>query len=191
MIYVFLSTINDETQKHAIEQLFEKYYAKMVYAANKVLHNVTDSEDAVMEAFKNICKVPERFVEYESKEVIHLAFLYVQSAARTIYKKNKRRNGTFIPLDFDDHEEKLEAIPDPDQDVAEFVINNENKKIIMEAISTLDDDHRIIILLKYYYSMKNCDIAEIVGTSATNVAGRAFRARKRIWEYVTAKGVML
>ena len=61
----------------------------------------------------------------------------------------------------------------------------------MEAIESLDEDHKIVIILKYYYSMKNCDIAEIVGTSATNVAGRAFRARKKIWEYATAKGVML
>jgi RNA polymerase sigma-70 factor (ECF subfamily) len=190
-MYVFLSTISDDTQRYAIEQLFEKYYAKMVHAANKILHNVTDAEDAVMEAFKNICKVPERFIEYESKEVVHLAFLYVQSAARTIYKKNKRRNGTFIPLDPENHEEELEAIPDQDQNVAEMAINNINKKIIMEAIESLDEDHKIVIILKYYYSMKNCDIAEIVGTSATNVAGRAFRARKKIWEYATAKGVML
>lgn len=191
MIQIFLATITDENQRYAIEQIFEKYYAKMVHAANKILHNMCDAEDAVMEAFRKMCKVPERFLDYESKEVIHLAFLYVESSAKTVYAKNKSRNSNEIPLDPEEHQAKMEAIPDPDADLDRIMINAINKGIMFKAIDSLEDDYRMIIVMRYYYAMKNCEIAELMGVDTTTIANRAYRARKKLMDFVLANGIIL
>lgn len=191
MIQIFLATITDENQRYAIEQIFEKYYAKMVHAANKILHNMCDAEDAVMEAFRKMCKVPERFLDYESKEVVHLAFLYVESSAKTVYAKNKSRNSNEIPLDPEEHQTKMEAIPDPDADLDRIMINAINKGIMFKAIDSLEDDYRMIIVMRYYYAMKNCEIAELMGVDTTTIANRAYRARKKLMDFVLANGIIL
>ena len=190
MIYLFLSTITNEEQRNAIEQLFIRHYTKMVGVANNILHNMSDAEDAVMEAFKNICKIPDRFVEYESKEVIHLAFLYVQGAARTIYRNNRTRNKYVGPLDVEEEGSELEKIADPDQDLDHVLINDHNRKIICDAIASLSLDYRLIVIMRYYYCLRIADIADAVGLNITTVTNRLFRARQKIMEFAVKRGII-
>ena len=79
-------------------------------------------------------------------------------------------------------EEELRLIVDEDADVQRIVIDNETTEIVSEAVDKLDDMYRDPIIMKYYYHMRNVDIAQVLNIDSNKVNGRIFRAKQKLKE---------
>jgi len=53
---IYLQMIESEDDKVKFEEIYRKYKSLMFYAANKILHNEQDAEDAVHMAFIKIAE---------------------------------------------------------------------------------------------------------------------------------------
>jgi RNA polymerase sigma factor (sigma-70 family) len=73
----------------------------------------------------------------------------------------------------------LENIADPEQDLSEIAIDNENKRYLKQAVQSLDGKYRIPLLLKYFYNQSNTSIAETLNLKITTVNQRISRGKRQ------------
>ena len=179
MILTYILSIEDDEKRNIVESIYDLYYKKMYSVAFSVLKNAHDSEDTVQDAFYNITFTYNLFRKPKERETATLVYIYTKNAAINIYNKNKR------------HSRVVEIAPDvdkgiydiaDDEDVTKIVIDAETSRLISDAIDQLDDMYRDVIIMKYYYQMKNLEIAKVLDIDSGTVAGRLFRARAKLKE---------
>ena len=178
MILTVLQTIEDDELRKAVERLFNLYHKGMMAKANDILHNWHDAEDAVQDTFLKVSRNIEDFLPVDSPSAKTLLFVYNRNVALNIYKRKKRQNKLFYSKQ-DIAEMTLES-DDPADDVLELLIDQETVEELHQAIDRLDDMHRDVIMLKYYYHKKNIEIADIMGVDVNVINARVFRAKKKL-----------
>ena len=152
----------------------------MTACALNILHNHHDSEDAVQDAFYNITATYELFADAAAPATAALVHIYVRNAAINIYNKNKRHSKVVMLCD--NIEEVAKDIVDEDADVQRIVIDNETTEIVSDAVDKLDTMYRDLVIMKYYYHMRNVDITQVLNIDSNKVNGRIFRAKQKLKE---------
>ena len=122
----------------------------------------------------------ELFADVAAPATAALVHIYVKNAAINIYNKNKRH--AKVVMLCENIEEVAKDIVDEDADVQRIVIDNETTEIVSEAVDKLDDMYRDLIIMKYYYHVKNVDIGQVLNIDSNKVNGRIFRAKQKLKE---------
>lgn len=180
MILAYIQSIEDDNKRRIVEDIYYLYYKHMTACALDILRNYHDSQDAVQDAFYNITATYELFADAAAPATAALVHIYVRNAAINIYNKNKRH--AKVVMLCDNIEEVAKDIVDEDADVQRIVIDNETTEIVSEAVDKLDDMYRDLIIMKYYYHMRNVDIAQVLNIDSNKVNGRIFRAKQKLKE---------
>lgn len=180
MILTYIQSIEDDNKRRIVQDIYDLYYKHMTACALDILRNYHDSQDAVQDAFYNITATYELFVDAAAPATAALVHIYVRNAAINIYNKNKRH--AKVVMLCDNIEEVAKDIVDEDADVQRIVIDNETTEIVSEAVDKLDDMYRDLIIMKYYYHMRNVDIAQVLNVDSNKVNGRIFRAKQKLKE---------
>lgn len=180
MILAYIQSIEDDNKRRIVEDIYDLYYKHMTACALNILRNHHDSEDAVQDAFYNITTTYELFADAAAPATAALVHIYVRNAAINIYNKNKRHSKVVMLCD--NIEEVAKDIVDEDADVQRIVIDNETTEIVSEAVDKLDTMYRDLIIMKYYYHMRNVDIAQVLNIDSNKVNGRIFRAKQKLKE---------
>ena len=183
-----LQTVENEMQRSAIETIFKMYYGKMVGVAMRVLQNESDAEDAVMDTFRYICQNPSLFENYPSSKTVALVFICTKSRAIDIYRRKQQDNNTCYVSADDDGE--IDVI-DSSADVEAFFANQEKMALLSQAIQSLEEMYRFPIILKYFYNMRNAEIAAMLKIDDNIVNGRIFRAKKKLRSMLKEKEFFL
>lgn len=180
MILTYIQSIEDDNKRRIVQDIYDLYYKHMTACALDILRNYHDSQDAVQDAFYNITATYELFADAAAPATAALVHIYVRNAAINIYNKNKRH--AKVVMLCDNIEEVAKDIVDEDADVQRIVIDNETTEIVSEAVDKLDTMYRDLIIMKYYYHMRNVDIAQVLNIDSNKVNGRIFRAKQKMKE---------
>ena len=148
MIYLFIQAIENDEQREAVGRICDLYYRYMMKAALDILHHKEDAEDAVQDAFYNISKHADLFLDTESEATIARVSIYTRNAAINIYNRKKKTNEIFSPLDT--QESPSSTIID-EEDLDRILENEETARAVRSAIEQLGKPYRDIISMKYYY----------------------------------------
>lgn len=175
MISTYIYSLEDEEKRQTVERIYDLHYKRMYVLANCILKNEHDALDAVQDAFYNITATYYRFTPLDTYDMAALVYIYTRNAALNIYNSTKRR-AKFIES-FDGSREDIFNAEDPGEDVAKLFADKELSLLLGDAIDQLDDMYRDIVILKYYYSLKNTEIARVVHVNVGKVNSRLFRAR--------------
>ena len=62
----------------------------------------------------------------------------------------------------------------------EAAIKNEADEAVLRAVNSLDQKHRLPVILRYYNDLSTAEIAELLGISEGTVHSRLFTARERL-----------
>ena len=139
----------DLAQKEAI---YRDYHDKVFgYVISKVL-NVENAEDITSEIFLKIYEKLDTFDE--SKASISTWIYTVTRNTMTDYYRTRKV--------FD---EVAEEVPDETSTIEEEICNAEMLDVLAEALKTLEERERDIIILHYYKGMNLKDIGEQLGIS--------------------------
>ena len=84
--------------------------------------------------------------------------------------------------------EKAADIEDVAENVQQIAVDTETAAIVSRAIAQLDSEYRDLICLKYYYNMRNTDIARVMNLGTNLVNGRIFRAKNKLREILGEEG---
>jgi RNA polymerase sigma-70 factor (ECF subfamily) len=156
-----------------------KRYEQKLYNFNlRMCRDAADAEDIVQETFLNVFKYLKDF-RYETK---FRNWLYRVAASTCIKKRRKSKFAPQRELSLDEFYPQSEAevsdqVPDWAQMPLDKVLSNELLDKINEAIVTLPEKYRLVIVLRDIEGFSTAETAQILNLSDANVKVRLHRAR--------------
>lgn len=158
--------------------IVKRYEQKLYNFSLRMCRDAADAEDAVQETFLNVFRYLKNF-RYETK---FKNWLYRVTASTCIKKWRKSKFAPERELSLD------EFIPQDKADVPDHVpewalmpldklLNDELLDQIKEAIFTLPEKYRLVIVLRDIEGFNTAETAQILNLSDANVKVRLHRAR--------------
>ncbi len=167
-----------DRDEHAFRELLEGYRDRVFNITYRMLGNRAEAEDVAQEVFITVFKTIDQFRE-ESKFSTWLYRVAVNHCKNRIKYLARRHD-----RDRDELDENSQAAngsiasvsprtPQPDRALEGVQM----EVILQKAIEGLDDDHRIVVVLRDIEDMSIEEICEITGLPDGTVKSRLHRAR--------------
>ncbi|MGB4430306.1 RNA polymerase sigma factor [Candidatus Darwinibacter acetoxidans] len=153
----------------AMEQIFRMHLDSAVRLAYLVTRNWATAEDAVQEAFVQAFRSLDTFQEHRPFKP-WFTRIVINKAKRT----KSRLDRGHLPYEIE--EENVHASFNPEGSAME----KEGLNQLFEAINSLDDKHRLPLLLKYVSELTEAEIAETLRIPLSTVKSRLYTARQRL-----------
>ncbi len=157
----------------AIEALVRQSQGVVYRVCLSILDDPSEAEDATQETFIAALKALPGF----RGDSAFNTWLYAiaVNACRRHLKQRRRHQAlqttlTFGPVATGDH------FSDPEQ----TLIRSEVAATLWSAVSELDEQHRMPVILRYYHELSVAEIAQILDINEGTVHSRLFNARERI-----------
>jgi RNA polymerase sigma-70 factor (ECF subfamily) len=154
----------------AIERLVQTYQRDVYRLALSILDDSDDADDATQEVFVAALRALESFRGNASFKT--WLFSITVNVCRTRLHRQKRRGRL---------QQILQSLFVQNQAHPENeAIQSESDSALWQAIHTLDDKHRIAVILRYYHDLPIDEIAETLGVPVGTVHSRLNHARERL-----------
>ena len=158
--------------------LVKRYEQKLYNFSLRMCRDPSDAEDMVQETFLNVFRYLKDF-RYETK---FKNWLYRIAASTCIKKRRKSKFAPERELSLEEFVPKDEAeaqaqVPSWASLPLDQLLNEELADMINQAILSLPEKYRLVIVLRDIEGFSTAETAQILGLSAANVKVRLHRAR--------------
>jgi len=156
----------------AFTRLVEAYQNPVYNLAYRMLGSPTEAEDAAQETF---VRVYARLSTYDPQRKFSSWILSI--ASHYCVDRLRRRHGNTVSM-----EEIMSWrwLPDDKPKPEERTLAHEESATIQRLLSELPDQHRLVIILRYWQDMSYEEIAEVTGSTVSAVKSRLHRAREQM-----------
>lgn len=176
-----IMTIQNESDRNAVEQLYRQNYKSMMYIALCILKDRSKAEDAVSQAFLRIIDKLEKFSFENCNKTRGLIGILVKDICYDMLRVESRQT----PIDLTKHD-----LPADSEDFPyESLLSSENYKTLMEALGELNEKSSHILKLKYIYEYSDDEIARLLNISKENVRVRVHRAKASLLRTLKERGI--
>lgn len=160
----------DELAIGALVRRYQNYVYRLCYL---VMRSEQDAEDMTQETFIRAFQALPRF---EIREGISFEAWLYRIAVNRCRSRMRRRWYQVLPWPSPAPRisAKLELQPE------QLVIQDEWRSEILEAINSLGEKHRLVVILRYYAGFSNEEIAQTLGIPSGTVRSRLHTARQRL-----------
>jgi RNA polymerase sigma-70 factor (ECF subfamily) len=162
----------------AFEQLFQIYRDRVYGIAYKMVNNQEDALDLTQEIF---LKTYQKIGKFDFKSAFS-TWLYRLATNVCIDELRKHKSGREYPTD--DSFQQILINEDTPEDEA---ISNEQEGLIWEAINSLREKERTVIILRDMEGLSYDEIAVILKCSLGRVKSRIHEARNKLKSVLQAK----
>lgn len=158
--------------RSALETLFRSNYTKVFLSVRRILGDEQLALDAVQEAF--IIAIQKI---HQIKDKKNFGAWVTVIACNCAYQKLNKEKGLYSIADFDEaylfnrQHNFDETIPEDAYEKKEI------KEEILNALYGLKIDHRKVVFLKYYFDLKDTEIADMLKLKVGTVKSRLNRAK--------------
>lgn len=156
------------------EAVYNKYFSAIFHYVQRRIVIREEAEDLTAEVFTQVWK---HWADYDSERCPIGAWLYIVAANRL--KNYYRDRNDSIPFE----EEYMQDEPAKDGEIGEAVRLMELRENVKNALESLSERERSIIILKYLKDDSNTQIAKRLGLSDVNVRVISTRALKKMKKY--------
>lgn len=170
MLSNIFSAFTNSSDYEKFLRIYHRYYRLMYAAANQILHNKYDSEDAVEEALIKIINHIDIINDSAEDKLKGLCVVISKNTALDLIRRRSHESvteGENVIADFVDNHESFE-------------VSLADKLLIKEALKKLSDREQSIIYLKYNLDLSTAEIAGLLSLSEANVRVILVRAREKI-----------
>ena len=172
----------------AFETLTNRYEQRVYGLAMRMLRQEQDAEDVTQQTFLSVLENLEGFRGEASFStwVLRIA----SHAALKIIRKRKGLNTVSLEESTEPSDD-LNSIPHPEfiadwrQSPEQLVERNETRRLLDEALTRLDEKHRLVFLLRDLEGLSIQETAAALELSEANVKVRLLRARLQLREELT------
>jgi RNA polymerase sigma-70 factor (ECF subfamily) len=154
----------------------------------RMLRHQQDAEDATQQAFLSAIENLDRF-RGDASFLTWLLRIATHAALKII---RKRKGLSTISLDEATEEtDSFDSIPHPEyiadwrESPQHLIEARETQRLLDESLGRLDDNHRMIFLLRDVEGLSIRETADILGLSEANTKVRLLRARLKLREEMT------
>lgn len=165
----------------AYEELVRRHYGKIYALVYGMTSNREDAEDVTQEVFVKAWKALGHFREHSS----FYTWVYRIAVNRTInFRKRRNRRKTVKFEEFDPDIKQAESYKEFSSkgSVLRKMSLTEFQKKMNEALQTLSDKHRAVVVMHDVQGMSHAEIAKVMGCSEGTARSRLFYARKKLQE---------
>jgi RNA polymerase sigma-70 factor (ECF subfamily) len=155
-----------------IESLVLDYYPYVRRLAFSILDDFHEADDAAQETFLVVCRLGDSF-RGQAQPKTWLTTIAV-NVCRGRLRKRKLRQKLQSVL------EGLHLVGVHAATPEKAILQNEANRRIWQAVETLEDNHRLTVILHYVHELKAPEIAAVMGTSEGTVYSRLHYARQRL-----------
>lgn len=174
----------------AFEMLTARYEQKVFSLAMRILHQQEDAEDVTQQTFLSVLRNLQGFRE-ESSFSTWLLRITTHAALKVIRKRDGLETVSLDSSAVEPGTETEGPIPHPvyiadwRQSPEETVGRNEIRRLLEEALASLDPKHRLVFLLRDVEGLSISETALALGISEANTKVRLLRARLQLRERLT------
>jgi RNA polymerase sigma-70 factor (ECF subfamily) len=161
---------------NAFGKLYERHRLRTYHTAFRILGNRQDAEDTVQRSFQSAFTNLGRFREdstfstWVTRIAINEALMLLRQRRASTPLSDNNNDDAQAPLPLDAPDDR----PTPEQLLGE----NELRTALLQAISTLRESLRIVILLKELQGLTSAETARRLGLTVSAVKARVFHARR-------------
>lgn len=165
----------------AFELLVRRYESKVYTVAYRFLGNYADASDLAQETFLRLYQALPGFRGQSS----FMTWLYriTANACRDEIRRQRRYN--VVSLDVETGTNGTQAIsqvPSRDPSPEEAVEQKEFNEMVQKCLSTLSEEHRLVLVMREIQGMAYEEIADVLNCSLGTVKSRLSRARQAFKE---------
>jgi RNA polymerase sigma-70 factor (ECF subfamily) len=169
--------------QRAFGHLVRAYQRPVYNLAYRMLGDASIAEEAAQEAF---LRAYQHLRTYQSGRKFVNWLLSITSHYCIDQLRKKRL--TSISLDGSLPSEALHSgQPTPEQ----ATDHRERERLVQEMLARLPSEHRVVVVLRYWYDLSYQEIARVAGISEAAVKSRLFRARGKLaqmWQEMETGG---
>lgn len=176
------STLAETTRKDLNDNL-DEYYVRVKRAISAyIVGTGLDADDLTQETFLKAFRNLDSFAGASS--VYTWLYRIAKNTCIDAMRKLKTR-GEKKHVEFD------EEITGTEKTLVDGVEENERDGLLKKALANLNEEMRLLIVLKHLQQMKYDEISEITGLETGTVKSKLFRARIQLKEELTKMGYEL
>jgi len=172
----------------AFEQLVEEYQQSVFNLAYRMIGNHEDASDMAQEAFIKAYFNLSKF-KGNSKFSTWIYRIATNSCLDEIKKRKKTPTYSMSESIEIEEGEITREIEDKSSNIEENFEREEQLKMVNKAIGRLQENHRIIIIMRDVNNMSYEEIAEILKCSTGTVKSRISRARTILHDFLKDDGL--
>jgi len=169
----------------AFETLIARYQTSVFNLVYRMLGNREEAEDLAQEVFITVFKQIDRFRGEASLATWIYRIASNHCINRRKYLARRKHYDKKSLSDYGDREPLGDGRPGVAGDMPrpdEMAEGLEMERLIQQAISALDEDHRLILVLRDVQNLSYEEIGTITGLAAGTVKSRLHRARMSLKE---------
>ncbi|WP_411502477.1 sigma-70 family RNA polymerase sigma factor [Brevibacillus centrosporus] len=152
-------------------QIYEEYFDRVYKYIYYRVQNQYEAEDICSQVFEAVISKYDHFSEEKAKFDVWL-FAIVRNAVTDYFRRKKKR----FHFSLDSITDLILPKPSPE----ELAIRDDAHQALFHALAKLRDKERNILALKFAASLKNAEIAELIGVSESNIGVVVYRSLKKL-----------
>ena len=178
MLNIYLAMLETPEDKDKMTELYETYNEYLSNIAQSVLHNKSDAEDVLHNAFLRIANNFTKIGEVSSRKTRNYLVIIVRGLAKNLLKKR----GKQLEVSLEELEwTNFMAIEDPQLEQIEY-------EYLFQAIEKLPETHRDILYAVYFDGRSVKEFSKHIDLSEKAVQKRLERARQALYQFLKERG---
>ena len=173
MLSMYLAMLEDDADKELFAHLYQLYFDKMTRAAQSILPNETQAEDAVHDAFLKMIQHFDDLKQIPEERRFYWMLAVTKNASLDLLRKNKKE----FSMDEDQWPEPVSA----PQDDSGF-------HALVAVIRSMPETYRRVLELRYVTEWSQAEIAAELQISEGTVKSKIFRGRQILIERMAKEG---
>ncbi len=183
MLSLYLSLIENETEKTKFEAVYYTYRKQMFLLANSILNSKQDAEDAVHDVFYSVASSHMDIIKNAKNETDIRNYLLksVKNASVSLIRKRKVRA---------DYQKEIIAnisVPDDERFIDE-ICQKLDYDDITEAMDSLDDKYREVLYYHFVLGLTIPETAKILDRKTNTVQKQLVRGKSKLLSKIAEKG---
>ena len=164
--------------------LVERYERRIYYVVYGMVRNAEDARELAQECFVKAFQNLHRF-RLDSKFYTWICRIAMNLSIDHLRKMKHRRHSEFDEMRGGSEGAQVVRLHSKNTDPSEAASRKQLLKTIMDAVDTLPDDQKQVLVLRELEDMPYREIAEILDVPEGTVMSRLYYARRRLQEILS------
>ena len=165
--------------REAYDELMRRHQDRVFNVVYRCVGNREDASDIAQEVFIRAFRAMRSF-QGQAAVTTWLHRIAINEVINHRRRAGAKRKIRTVPIERDNPDSEGHGANDPPDTSAEpskIMAEKEHEQLIQDAIDSLDDEHRTVVVLKDIEGHRYEEIAEIIGCPRGTVKSRLHRAR--------------
>ena len=157
-------------EETAFDEIMKELFDNLVFFINRYVHDLHAAEDIAIDTFSDLVVNKHRY----NFKVTLKTYLFMIGRSRALNYIKHRKVINFVELN------ETDKVPSENETLEEIIITDEKKRILNNAISSLNDDMRVVVHLIYFEDMSYSEAAKVMGKTKKQIDNLLYRAKKEL-----------